>query len=108
MDVLNEFVPGYLETQRRNGEILPKVQDAIESLLERGETQSLKEITPLFKILVDENKRVLDRHLGSSVQRQQIESTTTVRHVSLRELMDERDAEANAHQIIDVEVEDDV
>lgn len=107
MDVLEQFVPGILDAIERSQELLPKVFDLVETCIANGNTAGLKEATPLVKALLDENKRLLDRRFGTSVQRTQNEHNVKVQHVSLRGLMQQRqDRNAPSDEIV-AEVIDD-
>lgn len=90
LDVLEQFVPGILKALIRQEELLPKVFDLVDGCIESGNTQGLKEVTPLLKLLLDENRKVLDRRHGTAVHRQEVKGTVTHQHVSLRDLIESR------------------
>lgn len=96
LDVLEEFIPQAVETIRRRQELAPKVLALLEGCIRSGDTAGIKDVTPLLKAFFDEDKRLMDRVVGSAVQRSASRSEVDVRvearvvHTSLRELVEGR------------------
>jgi hypothetical protein len=90
--VLVEFVPAVIESHKATERLVPLIEGLIEQALLSGDTAVLKDVTPLFKIFKDEQKRITDRVWGSSVQRSKSEVSVEAKvvHVSLKELMARR------------------
>lgn len=95
-EALEEFIPKIIESVKQSQELMPKVLSVLTRIadqadengqLPKGASEDVKNITPLAKMLADENKRLLDRIYGSSLQRSKNEETKTVINVTLREVL---------------------